>query len=308
MSNQSLRRLALLSIGAALFTMGLKAIAWWLTGSVGLLSDAAESIVNFAAASVAWVALWYASRPVDLDHHYGHEKIEYFSSGLEGGLILVAGLAAMGVAIDRFFSPRELSSLNLGLALSMVAAIINGVVAQILLTKARGQGSIALEADAHHLMTDVFTSFGVLAGLLLQWATGFLWVDPLLALLVSLSILWTGVQLIYRSFQGLMDQSLPEADMAKIREAIGKGLVPGVEYHALRTRRAGSRRFVDFHLLVPGEMSVERAHDLGENLVAAVIAAIGSCEVSFHLEPIEHPHSWNDSELIRLEKSQKLGS
>lgn len=146
----------------------------------------------------------------------------------------------------------------------MVAAIINGVVAQILLTKARGHGSIALEADAHHLMTDVFTSFGVLAGLLLQWATGFLWVDPLLALLVSLSILWTGVQLIYRSFQGLMDQSLPEADMAKIREAIGKGLVPGVEYHALRTRRAGSRRFVDFHLLVPGEMSVERAHDLGK--------------------------------------------
>lgn len=304
MSNRSLRRLALLSMAAAVVTTALKAVAWYLTGSVGLLSDAAESTVNFAAATVAWIALWYASRPVDLDHNYGHEKIEYFSSGLEGGLILVAGLGAFGMALDRFFSMKELSSLNLGLTLSLVAALINFVIARILMVKAKGDGSIVLEADAHHLMTDVITSVGVVAGLALQWMTGSLWVDPLLAMLVALLILRTGYQLLYRSFQGLMDQSLPEADLEKIRGAILRMLFDGMEFHALRTRQAGSRRFVDFHLLVPGDMSVEKAHELGEEIVAAVIAAIGAAEVSFHLEPIEQPDCWNDSELIPLEKGK----
>lgn len=304
MSNRSLRRLALLSMAAAVFTTLLKTIAWYLTGSVGLLSDAAESIVNFAAATVAWVALWYASRPVDLDHQYGHEKIEYFSSGLEGGLILVAGFGAFGMAVDRFFSLKELSSLNFGLSLSMAASIVNLVVARILIVGTKGKGSIALEADAHHLMTDVITSVGVLVGLLLQHLTGCLWVDPLLAALVALSILATGFRLLYLSFQGLMDQSLPESDMAKIRKAISDKLNNGAEFHALRTRQAGSRKFVDFHLLVPGGMTVDKAHDLGEEIVASVIAAIGVAEVSFHLEPIEQPDCWNDSELIPLEKSK----
>jgi len=310
MSNSSLRKLALLSMGAAVLTAGLKTAAWQLTGSVGLLSDAAESLVNFAAATVAWIALWYASHPIDSDHPYGHEKIEFFSSGLEGGLILVAGLGAIGAASNRFFHLRDLAKLDWGLGLSIVASLINLAVARILLVRGKMAGSVVLEADAHHLLTDVVTSFGILVGLGLQWFTGIKWVDPLLALLVGILILVTGIRLIYRSFQGLMDQSLPASEVQSIREAIQQGLSRETEgappeFHALRTRQAGSRRFVDFHLLVPGQMRVEEAHDLGEMLVSKIIAKLGPAEVSFHLEPIERPDCWNDSELIEIEKNKK---
>ncbi len=297
-------------MGAAVVTAGLKTAAWQLTGSVGLLSDAAESLVNFAAASVAWVALWYASQPIDSDHPYGHEKIEFFSSGLEGGLILMAGMGAIGAATNRFFNPRELAKIDWGLGLSILASLINLVVARILLVRGRKAGSVVLEADAHHLLTDVFTSLGILVGLGLQWFTGFQWLDPMLAFFVGMLILGAGIRLIYRSFQGLMDQSLPPSDVHAIREAIQEGLrIEGLaaqpEFHALRTRQAGSRRFVDFHLLVPGQMRVVEAHDLGEMLVAAIIGKIGPAEVSFHLEPIEQPDCWTDSELIEIEKSKK---
>ena len=316
MSNSALRRLALLSIGAAVLTVGLKTVAWQLTGSVGLLSDAAESLVNFAAATVAWIALWYAARPVDRDHPYGHEKIEYFSSGLEGGLILVAGLAAMVAASNRFFHLRELARLDWGLGLSVIASVINLAVARILISRGKSEGSVVLEADGQHLLSDVVTSIGVLLGLGLQWSTGILWLDPALALVVGSLILVTGFRILYRSFQGLMDQSLPDNEVQQIRDAIHSGLsttqmVPSEgqtkpQFHALRTRRAGSRRFVDFHLLVPGNMRVEDAHDLGEGLVRKILAAIGPAEVSFHLEPVEQPDCWNDSELIQIEKKNPL--
>ncbi len=316
MSNSSLRRLALLSMGAAVLTAGLKTASWQLTGSVGLLSDAAESLVNFAAATVAWIALWYAGQPVDSDHPYGHEKIEYFSSGLEGGLILVAGLAAIVAASNRFFHLRELARLDWGLGLSVVASVINLGVARILLARGKSEGSIALEADAQHLLSDVVTSLGVLLGLGLQWSTGILWLDPALALAVGSLILVTGFRILYRSFQGLMDQSLPDHEVRQIRDAIHSGLSimpvsssgepPKPVFHALRTRRAGSRRFVDFHLLVPGRMRVLEAHDLGEGLVRKIHETIGPAEVSFHLEPIEQPASWNDSDLIEVEKKKSF--
>lgn len=297
-------------MGAAIVTAGLKTAAWQLTGSVGLLSDAAESLVNFAAATVAWVALWYASQPIDSDHPYGHEKIEFFSSGLEGGLILMAGLGAIGAAANRFFYLRDLAKLDWGLGLSILASLVNLVVARILLVRAKSAGSVVLEADAHHLLSDVVTSFGVLLGLGLQWSTGIQWLDPVLAFMVGTLILVTGIRLIYRSFQGLMDQSLPPGDVQVIREAIQEGLKlyqgsTPPEFHALRTRQAGSRRFVDFHLLVPGEMRVEDAHGLGDKLVENIIFKLGPAEVSFHLEPIEQPESWNDSELIEIEKNKK---
>lgn len=297
-------------MGAAVITAVLKTAAWQLTGSVGLLSDAAESLVNFAAATVAWIALWYASHPIDSDHPYGHEKIEFFSSGLEGGLILVAGLGAIGAAANRFFNLQDLAQLDWGLGLSIVASLINLVVAHILLVRGKRAGSVVLEADAHHLLTDVVTSVGILLGLGLQWSTGIKWLDPALALFVGILILLTGIRLIYRSFQGLMDQSLPPLEVQSIREAIQDGLQPGSvgvspEFHALRTRQAGSRRFVDFHLLVPGQMRVEEAHDLGEMLVSRIIAKLGPAEISFHLEPIEQPDCWNDSELIEIEKNKK---
>lgn len=316
MSNSGLRQLALLSMGAAVLTASLKTAAWQLTGSVGLLSDAAESLVNFAAATVAWIALWYAAQPVDRDHPYGHEKIEYFSSGLEGGLILVAGMAAIVAASNRFFHLQELARLDWGLGLSVIASVINLVVAKILMTRGKSEGSVVLEADAQHLLSDVVTSIGVLLGLGLQWSTGILWLDPALALAVGSLILVTGFRIIYRSFQGLMDQSLPENEVRKIREAIhlALSLTPRdpskgqtqPEFHALRTRRAGSRRFVDFHLLVPGNMQVLDAHDLGEGLVRKILDAIGPAEISFHLEPIEQPDCWNDSELIKIEKKNPL--
>lgn len=297
-------------MGAAVVTAGLKTAAWQMTGSVGLLSDAAESLVNFAAATVAWIALWYASHPIDSDHPYGHEKIEFFSSGLEGGLILMAGLGAIGAASNRFFYLRDLAKLDWGLGLSILASLINLVVARILLVRARSAGSVVLEADAHHLLSDVVTSFGVLLGLGLQWSTGIQWLDPVLAVLVGMLILGTGIRLIYRSFQGLMDQSLPNGEVQTIREAIQEGLnlhggATPPEFHALRTRQAGSRRFVDFHLLVPGDMRVEDAHDLGDKLIKNIIFKLGPAEVSFHLEPIEQPESWNDSELIEIEKNKK---
>ena len=290
-------------MGAAVLTVGLKTVAWQLTGSVGLLSDAAESLVNFAAATVAWIALWYAARPVDRDHPYGHEKIEYFSSGLEGGLILVAGLAAMVAASNRFFHLRELARLDWGLGLSVIASVINLAVARILISRGKSEGSVVLEADGQHLLSDVVTSIGVLLGLGLQWSTGILWLDPALALVVGSLILVTGFRILYRSFQGLMDQSLPDNEVQQIRDAIHSGLsttqmVPSEgqtkpQFHALRTRRAGSRRFVDFH-------------HLGEGLVRKILAAIGPAEVSFHLEPVEQPDCWNDSELIQIEKKNPL--
>jgi cation diffusion facilitator family transporter len=305
MSHQ-VRAPLLLSIGAAVVTCALKTTAWGLTGSVGLLSDALESLINLAAASFAYLALCYAARPIDSSHTYGHEKVEYFSSGLEGGLILVAAGGIIWTAIDRFVNPRELETLGLGLTLSLIAAVINGVVAVVLLRAARQYNSIVLEADGKHLLTDVWTSVGVLGGLGLVWLTGAHWLDPVVALLVAFNILWTGFDLLSRSFDGLMDRALPEAELDQLRGTIRGCLKPGMDFHALRTRRAGTRRFVDFHLLVPGTMSVHDAHEVVDRIEDALDACCSIQEVNVHLEPIESVRAWTDSALVPIEQAERL--
>jgi cation diffusion facilitator family transporter len=290
-----------LSILAAVVTMALKTAAWWMTGSVGLLSDAAESLVNLVAAVLAFLALLYAAQPVDREHTYGHEKIEFFSSGLEGGLIFVAALTIAWSAIARLFGDHEITRLDIGLALSFLAALINLAVAQVLLRVGRRYQSIVLEADGQHLMTDVLTSAGVLIGLGLVWLTDAVWLDPVVALLMAAHIMGTGWRLVHRSFDGLMDRALPEEEVVKLREAITSLLAPGMTFHALRTRRAGSRRFADFHLLVPGEMRVAHAHDLVDRIEAALRQALSNLEVTIHLEPIEARSSWEDSALLQVE-------
>ncbi len=295
----------LLSIAAAIVTVALKALAYRLTSSVGMLSDALESVVNFMAAMTAYFSMRYAARPVDASHTYGHEKIEYFSSGLEGGLILVAACSIGWYAVDRLLHPQQLQPLGTGLAISTLAALINGAVAMVLLRVGRKHGSIVLEADGKHLLTDVWTSAGVIAGLGLAEWTGREQLDPIIALLVSANILWTAVDLMRRSFDGLMDHALPDVEREKVRTAIREHLGPEMDYHALRTRQAGTRRFADFHLLVPGDTSVREAHGLSERIEAAIQAALPGLEVSIHIEPIEERQAWEDSALLPLEQEER---
>src|SRR5439155_9007992 len=243
----SLRFPILLSIAAAIVTLIMKTVAYWLTGSAGLLSDAAESVVNLIAATAALLSLWYASQPVDPGHTYGHEKIEYFSSGLEGMLILGAAVGIAWYAIQRLLTPQPLEAIGVGTLIALAAAGINFVVAQILLRTGRAADSIILEADGQHLMTDVWTSVAVVAALGVVWATGWEILDPIIALLVAANIVWTAWSLVVRSFNGLMDHALPLVEQAKVRAAIEAQLEPGLHDHALRTRHARPRRLADVH-------------------------------------------------------------
>jgi cation diffusion facilitator family transporter len=305
MSNRRLTHLAQLSILAAVVTLGLKAAGWALTGSVSLLSDAAESLVNLAASATALVALVYAARPVDRNHTYGHEKIEFFSSGAEGALILAAAASIAVYAVYRLFVAEPLQTLGWGMAFIVAASAINGVVAQILLRAARKHRSIVLEADGKHLMSDVWTSLGILAGLGLVWVTRLEVLDPIVALIVAGSLLWTAFGLVRRSFNGLMDHALPDVEQQAVRRAIEGSLRPDRDYHAVRTRQAGSRRFVDFHLLVPGSMTVQEAHDLTGGVEDAVRAALPGIEVTVHIEPIEEKAAYEDSDLVPLEEADR---
>jgi cation diffusion facilitator family transporter len=299
------QRLMGLSILAAVVNLGLKGAAYYVTGSVGLLADAGESVINLVAAVAALAALWYAARPVDRSHAYGHEKIEFFSSGLEGTLILVAALGIAWYAVRRLFVPQELEKLDLGSAFTVVATLINLAVARVLLRAGRRQRSIVLEADGHHLMTDVYSSVAVLIGIGLVWLTNIAWFDPLAALLVAVQIGWTAIGLIRRSFDGLMDHALTDEEQARVRSAIERRLAPGMDYHALRTRRAGARRFADFHLLVPGVFTVRRAHEITEQVEAAIRAALPDTEVTIHVEPIEDRAAYEDSALVPLEQAAR---
>jgi cation diffusion facilitator family transporter len=292
----------LLSVAAALVTLLLKGAAYLVTGSVGLLSDAAESLINLVAALTAYLSLWYASQPVDESHTYGHDKIEYFSSGLEGVLILLAAGGIAWYAVARLFSPEMPQNLGVGALIALGASLVNFVVALILLRVGRRHGSIVLEADGKHLMTDVWTSAGVLLGLGLVYLTGLEVFDPLIALLVAANILWTGFDLVRRSFNGLMDHALPAAEQDAVRAAIVGVLEEGTTFHALRTRQAGTHRFADFHLLVPGKSTVRRAHDLANRVEKAVCAAVPGIEVTIHIEPIEERASWEDSALLDIER------
>lgn len=304
-ASQRLKLPILLSILAALTTLALKAVAYYLTGSVGLLSDAAESVVNLLAAVTAYFSLLYAAKPVDESHTYGHEKIEFFSSGLEGILILAAAASIAWYAVRRLLKGEPVQALEWGTAISLAASLINLAVARILLRVGRAAGSIVLEADGRHLMTDVWTSLGIVVGLGVVWVTDLQAIDPLVGLLVAGYIAWTGFDLIRRSFHGLMDHALPDDEQAAVRAAIEAHLEPQMDYHALRTRQAGSRRFVDFHLLVPGRTSVKTAHEVGVRMEEAIRAVLPRSEVTVHIEPIEDRGAWEDSELLALEQAAR---
>lgn len=294
MSVRSPASYALMSVATSLLTMALKTAAYLLTGSVGLLSDALESGVNLAAALVALATLSYAHSGEDDDHNFGHEKAEYFSSGIEGALIFVAAAAIIWSAVPRLLDPRPLEQVGLGLALSVLAAGANLLCGWLLLKGAREHRSITLEADAHHLLTDVWTTAGVIAGVGIVAFTGWLVLDPLIAIAVALQILWTGWSLIRRSFDGLMDRAIPGDERERIVAVLEGVKSLGGDYHRLRTRAAGKKSFVDVHLLVPGTMSVHEGHDLAERLENEIRQAVPHVEVLTHLEPLEDPRSWDD--------------
>jgi cation diffusion facilitator family transporter len=295
----SLTRYAWLSIAAALATILLKGLAWKLTGSVGLLSDAIESFVNLAGALMALWMLTLAALPADSDHVYGHGKAEYFSSAFEGFLILLAAVSIGYTAIDRLMHPQPLEAVAVGLMVSVVASVINFATARTLMRVGGIHNSITLEADAHHLMTDVWTSVGVIAGVGLVWLTGALWLDPAIALLVAANIVWTGWQLMQRSAAGLMDVSLPAERLKEIETLLTGYRDQGLDFHALRTRQAGSRTFVTLHVLVPGSWTVQQAHDWAERIEADIRKALPHAHVTTHLEPLEDPVSMIDQGLDR---------
>jgi cation diffusion facilitator family transporter len=299
MSRTDLRRYAWLSIAAALLTILLKTWAWWITGSVGLLSDAMESLVNLAGAVMALWMLTIAAQPPNERHLYGYGKAEYFSSGFEGILILVAAAGIAWAAVGRLIEPQPLVQLDLGLVVSVVASVINLLTGLLLLRVGREQRSITLEADAHHLLTDVWTSVGVILGVSAVWFTGWLWLDPLLALLVAANIVWTGVQLMRRSAAGLMDRALPPEQQTALEKVLEAHRPEGIEFHALWTRQAGARAFVSVHVLVPGDWTVKQGHDFVEGVEAEMRAVVPMTHVLTHLEPLEDPLSREDQELDR---------
>ena len=287
---------ARLSLATSLVVIALKFAAYMLTGSVGMLSDAVESVVNIVAALIALAVLTYAAAKPDREHNFGHEKAEYFSSGIEGALIFVAAGGIVWTAIPRLINPQPLDQVWLGLVLSFVASLANAGCAWVMLRAARAHRSITLEADARHLMTDVWTTVGVFAGVILVQTTGWLRLDPLIALAVALQIVRTGAHLMARSFDGLMDRAVPDEDRAVIVEVLETLRHEGGDYHALRTRVAGAKSFVDVHVLLPGSMSVQAGHDLCERLEQEIQAKLPHVEVLTHLEPLEDPRSWDDPE------------
>ena len=290
-----LTRFAWLSIGAALLTIALKTFAWRITGSVGLLSDAAESLVNLVAAIVALVALTVAIRPPDKNHHFGHSKAEYFSAATEGVMIFVAAAVILFSAVQRFLNPQPLENVGVGLAVSVAASVVNGGVAMVLLRAGSRYRSITLVADGKHLMTDVWTSVGVVVGVLLVALTGWERLDPVVAFAVGLNILVTGSRLVRGASAGLMDVSLPKEDNELIRTVLDRFTSAEVSWHRLLTREAGNRRFMQFDLLVPGEWTVQRGHDLVEDITDALVAEFPDIDVICHIEPVEDPRSYEDS-------------
>ncbi len=292
MSAKAARPYTLLSVAAALLTMALKFGAYLLTGSVGFLSDAMESGVNLLAALVAFWALSVAAKPPDAEHPFGHSKAEYFSSGLESAFILIAAASIIFVAVGRLLSPQPIYEVSEGIGLTLLATLINGGVAWVLLRAGRRLNAISLRADAHHLLTDVWTSLGVMIAVALISVTGWFWLDPLIAIFVALNIVWTGVHLMGETLSGLLDQSIPAEQLQQITTLFLPYEAQGISFHLLRTRMAGTRSFISFHILVPGEWTVRQGHDLCETLETAIANLISGSQVTTHLEPIEDPRSW----------------
>lgn len=302
-----LTRYAWLSIATALVTIGLKAGAYLLTGSVGLLSDAMESGVNLVAAIIALVALTIAARPPDEEHAYGHSKAEYFSSGIEGGMIIVAAIMIMASATERLLYPQPLQRIETGLLISLAAAGLNLATAIVLGRAGKEYDSATLQADARHLMTDVWTTAGVLLAVGAVAVTGWDALDPIIAILVALHILRSGFLLMRNSAYGLMDTALPDTEQEKIVSILEDHVDDGVMYHALRTRQSGAQRFISVHVQVPGAWSVQRGHTLLEEIEADIREAFPRVSVFTHLEPVEDPVSWHDIPLNREERSGRSG-
>jgi cation diffusion facilitator family transporter len=296
----NLERFAWLSVVAALATIALKTIAWWATGSVGLLSDALESIVNLAAALLALTMLRVAASPPDENHPYGFSKAEYFAAGIEGALIVLAAAGILASAIPRLIEPQPLDSPGLGLGLSVAASGINLTVGLLLIRIGRQHHSIALEADGHHLMSDVWTSAGVVIGVALVFVTGWLRLDPLVALGVAAHIVWTGLRLMRRSWRGLLDAAIPSEDTGEVTKLFAEySKRYGVSFHALRTRQAGKRRFISFHFLVPDAWTVAQAHRLSEEIEERIRSLVPHASIFTHIEPISDPASYEDQGLDR---------
>jgi cation diffusion facilitator family transporter len=301
-NRSSLTRYAWLSIGAAVLTIVLKSVAYLLTGSVGLLSDALESLVNLVGAMMALAMLTIAARPEDEDHAYGHGKAEYFSSGVEGTLILVAAVSIIVAAIPRLITPKPLEQIGVGLAVSVGASLVNLTVALILRRASKRHNSITLEANSNHLMTDVWTSVGVVVGVGMVTLTGWQRLDPIVAMLVAVNIIWSGFGIVRKSVLGLMDTALSTEEQKLIQNVFEPHKQSGVEFHALRTRQSGARQFVSFHVIVPGRWTVQRGHHLLESIEADIRHALPNVTVFTHLESLNDPASWDDTSLDRKDK------
>lgn len=300
MKQQSLSRFAWLSILAALLTIGFKSAAYFYTGSVGLLSDALESLINLVAAVFALLMIKVAAQPPDEDHTFGHDKAEYFASGIEGTLIFIAAVGIIITSVPRLLAPRPIENLGVGLAVSLVATLINLIVGLILIRVGRERHSIVLEADGQHLLTDVWTSVGVVVAIVIVGLTGWLALDPIIALLVALNIVRTGFHLIRRSALGLMDTAVLPETQKKIVQILDHYVEKKkIDYHALRTRQSGARQFISVHILVPDEWTVQKGHDLTEEIEMEICRAVPESTVFTHLEPLEDPSSFLDLELFR---------
>ena len=289
---RDLSKWALLSIAASIVVIALKMLAWQLTGSVGLLSDAAESVVNLVAALVAFFALRIAAKPADDDHNFGHVKSEYFSAVIEGVMIVIAAIVIIVTAVDRLFDPRELEQVGVGLAISVVASVINGLVAWQLMRVGRRFRSLTLEADGKHLLTDVWTTAGVIIGVGAVYLTGWTRLDPIIAIIVAVNIIFVGYKLMRSSTMGLMDTAIPDEQRAAVDAVLDRYRGDGVDFHDVRTREAGHLRFVQLHMLVPGEWTVQRGHDLLEEVETSLHEAVEDLRPTIHLEPIEDPRSY----------------
>ncbi|MGK2878778.1 MAG: cation diffusion facilitator family transporter [Solirubrobacterales bacterium] len=300
---QRLLHMIYLAIAAALLTIALKAAAWMITGSVGLLADAAESLVNLAAAFVALIVIRWAGQPADEDHAYGHDKADYLSAGAEGTMIIVAAIVIAYSAVERLINPVALESVGIGLIVTGVATVINLVVARLLIKVGRAESSHTLQADGRHLMTDVVTSVGVILGVALVAITGIDRLDPIIALIVAANIIATGAILVRGALSGLLDRALEPEEIDKVEEALNGYRARGISFHALRTRRAAHRVFISLHVLVPGDWSVQQGHDIAEQIEADLRERFQTATIFTHLEPIEDPVSFEDTELDREDAS-----
>ena len=294
MAGTSLERYAWLSVATGVVVLALKTLAWYLTDSVSLLSDALESTVNIGAALVAVFALRAANRPADAEHHFGHGKAEYLSAMVEGFLILAASAAIIATAVNRLLSPQPLEQVGIGLAISVVASALNGLVAWILLRVGREHRSMVLVADGKHLLTDVWTSAGVVVAVGAVALTGWERLDPIIALVVGANILWTGWGLLRDSVSGLLDERLSDQDIDEVVAVLESHESAEVHFHALQSRAAGRQRFVSLHMLVPGASSVRKAHDLAQQIEDEIDTRLPGTVVSIHIEPLEDPRAWDD--------------